>query len=686
MNAFNCMDTASNQWGGDQPLNEYYCQYMYDGNGNITDLYRNGNIMGQENMDNLDYHYYAETNRLEYVTDTVPEFLYANDVGNQNTGNYQYDETGNLVKDKAEEIDTILWTLNGKINRIARDEASEKADLEFAYWPDGNRLQKTVFDTTWNRSSIIVSLEGDTVFYDSMHFNINREYYKRDAAGNVMALYERRLDLKREYGYTRNVYDTFLMVLWDDLGEDTFKTYLLDPLINDTIIRENIIFAINNNQWQAARDTIKMRIGYRKFGDEVTELLRTCNLNSVLLNRTEYWEQIWLKEQYIYGSSRLGIYRADSLIDSIKVSVVYNPFTRMFVDEYKTANWSQSIPDTLSEHYYVRTKGKRHYELTNHLGNVLVTITDRKIPVAGQAIDTVLHYTADVLSATDYYPFGSLMPGRNVEGDGYRFGFNSQEKDDEIYGTGNSYTAEFWQYDTRLGRRWNVDPVDKPWMSSYHSLSNRPITSIDPNGALDGYYVDEKGSVIGKDKKNDDKVYFVTGNDAEIVKKDNFNIGIDKNSLADPIELPSLKQREILIEKLVKIGSNDNTREYGMQINRSEDDWIWYLFKGDKSNPDNDGQKGYVTFTSKNIIEKGGTFGMQEFIRAHVHNLLIDKSNGPQVPTIGGDKVSKGVTGIVFETNFNLTYIYSSKTKFRSKNTMNTTVFSNPFLYDGKKL
>jgi len=121
--------------------------------------------------------------------------------------------------------------------------------------------------------------------------------------------------------------------------------------------------------------------------------------------------------------------------------------------------------------------------------------TSKRHPVTGngtyshQAIDTVLYYTADVLSATDYYPFGSPMPGRNLEGDGYRFGFNSKEKDNEIYGNGNSYTAEYWQYDARLGRRWNVDPVDKPWMSSYHAFSNKPITNVDPNGALDDVYI-----------------------------------------------------------------------------------------------------------------------------------------------------------------------------------------------------
>jgi len=64
----------------------------------------------------------------------------------------------------------------------------------------------------------------------------------------------------------------------------------------------------------------------------------------------------------------------------------------------------------------------------------------------------------------------------------YRFSFNGQEKDDEVAGAGNSYTAEFWQYDSRLGRRWNVDPIVKPWQSGYSCFSGNPIWRIDPNG------------------------------------------------------------------------------------------------------------------------------------------------------------------------------------------------------------
>ncbi|MBX2985977.1 MAG: hypothetical protein KF882_08435 [Bacteroidia bacterium] len=59
---------------------------------------------------------------------------------------------------------------------------------------------------------------------------------------------------------------------------------------------------------------------------------------------------------------------------------------------------------------------------------------------------------------------------------------NTQEKDDEIYGKGNSYSAEYWQYDARLGRRWNVDPKPNPSISVYAAFANNPIWFSDVAG------------------------------------------------------------------------------------------------------------------------------------------------------------------------------------------------------------
>ena len=48
--------------------------------------------------------YFPATNRLHYVTDAVPSGNYQDDINNQSSGNYEYDLTGNLINDEAEEI------------------------------------------------------------------------------------------------------------------------------------------------------------------------------------------------------------------------------------------------------------------------------------------------------------------------------------------------------------------------------------------------------------------------------------------------------------------------------------------------------------------------------------------------------------------------------------------------------
>ena len=76
-----------------------------------------------------------------------------------------------------------------------------------------------------------------------------------------------------------------------------------------------------------------------------------------------------------------------------------------------------------------------------------------------------------------------LVPNRHESTDNYRYGFQGQEKDDEIKGEGNSYHAEFWQYDSRIGRRWNPDPIVKTHESPYAAFANNPIWFTDRNGA-----------------------------------------------------------------------------------------------------------------------------------------------------------------------------------------------------------
>lgn len=90
------------------------------------------------------------------------------------------------------------------------------------------------------------------------------------------------------------------------------------------------------------------------------------------------------------------------------------------------------------------------------------------------------------------------MPGRSFTSQtSYRYGFNGQEKSLEV--SENSTTAEFWQYDARIGRRWNVDPVEKEWESPYLCFSGNPIALSDINGDNAGDSDKPKGSGTEKD-------------------------------------------------------------------------------------------------------------------------------------------------------------------------------------------
>ncbi|MFT6937685.1 MAG: RHS repeat-associated protein [Saprospiraceae bacterium] len=121
--------------------------------------------------------------------------------------------------------------------------------------------------------------------------------------------------------------------------------------------------------------------------------------------------------------------------------------------------------------------------MSNHLGNVLVTVTDLKVGIDNGGNWTAEYYEATVVSAVDYYPFGSAMAGRKYNDDSYRYGFNGQEEDPEW--KGGAVVFKYRIHDTRVGRFLSVDPLSSeyPWNSAYAFAENRVIDAIDLEGA-----------------------------------------------------------------------------------------------------------------------------------------------------------------------------------------------------------
>ena len=154
---------------------------------------------------------------------------------------------------------------------------------------------------------------------------------------------------------------------------------------------------------------------------------------------------IALKEIPIYGSSRLGQYRPKT-------------------DAKKTA------------------LGQRIYEFSNHLGNVLVTLTDNKVPQTDGTYESV------VVSASDYYPFGLAMTERTYSNSEYRYGFNGKENDTDFGSHIQDLGARF--YSGALGRMFSTDPfIDElPFYSPYCFAGNSPILLLDLDGMAPTVY------------------------------------------------------------------------------------------------------------------------------------------------------------------------------------------------------
>ena len=177
----------------------YGTQYTYDGNGNLITLDRG--VEEDKDMDELEYDYYPETNRLRKVSDRVLDGTHEEDFdGHPDTDNYIYDEIGNLVRDKKEGI-RIRWNTYGKITEIVPDKAYEadkqKPHVKYSYDAAGNRIKKWV-NSAPQYDSKRKLIEGDAGIAEPEKVEIT--YYLRDASGNIMSVYKRVHD--KEEGET----------------------------------------------------------------------------------------------------------------------------------------------------------------------------------------------------------------------------------------------------------------------------------------------------------------------------------------------------------------------------------------------------------------------------------------------------------------------------------------------------
>lgn len=135
-----------------------------------------GDLFSQNPLDKLEYNYYANTNQLKHIDESVPLTSITDDLENQSVGNnYTYDANGRLTADASEGILKIEWTVAGKVKSVEIDDSVPLdgiADriIQFTYDAMGNRVKKLVTDITTLNPQLTT-------------------YYVRNVMGEVISIY-----------------------------------------------------------------------------------------------------------------------------------------------------------------------------------------------------------------------------------------------------------------------------------------------------------------------------------------------------------------------------------------------------------------------------------------------------------------------------------------------------------------
>lgn len=517
----------------------YNMNLSYDVNGNISALSRNGagpNVSASPSlpMDNLSYKHAVNgvygtrnTNQLVDIADAATS-AYTEDVKAPSTFGgtvrYEYDGVGNLVKDRGEYISNIEWSVDRKIRKITRDAAAmlatgtgpgsvTKPDIEYVYNAQRQRVAKIVKPRLQSTKALAPTKDWTYT------------YYVYDAGGNLLTTYNRAS--VPAGGTNPNAYIASLT-----LGEHQHygsERLAVSRLLNPpgwTYTFDNC--GGSNNECQtnvsagvvpAARDssgTARM-LGYKEFelSNHLGNVIATVSdrklqdpvpntsscpgyldMNgSVPAAASAYFSNLSISSGALqvnytpgnggsgvmlnFGAVPAGLYLVEFDFDAgttgtSDAPTVYAYNSVGYYGPYYTCNATGHVS------FLYDSNGSSLFSFLTFVNSSNTFRIDNFSMCPANTPALAGSYHPDLLMHADYYAFGQEMPGRRWAAGNYRYGMNGQEKEDEVFKGANS--AEYWLYDARVGRRWELDPIVYGWQSPFACFNNSPVYFSDPDG------------------------------------------------------------------------------------------------------------------------------------------------------------------------------------------------------------
>ncbi len=185
-----------------------------------------------------------------------------------------------------------------------------------------------------------------------------------------------------------------------------------------------------------------------------------------------------------------------------------------------------------------------------------------------------LYKNTEVLSVSDYYPFGMMMPERHWSSGEFRFGFNSKECDNEgMGGGGSTYDYGFRIYKAQIAKFLSVDPLFQsyPMLTPYQFASNMPIWAKDLDG-LEALIVNKENNSLTFIAN----VYFVTRGQGS-VDDPSLALATDNKIVKTSLELGGMSFRFEL--NYILVDESDNPLTYDKAVEMAKKYSITHTIK-----------------------------------------------------------------------------------------------------------
>lgn len=494
----------------------------YDANGNIKKLIHKAG----SNIDDLEYGYFSNSNRLYYVRDanytpssTLGDFKEPAQNYNQD---YTYDYNGNMISDANKSISAIDYNF---LNLPRQVTMTSHGTVSYSYDALGVKQKKTVTEgSTVTNFYYINGLEysdaGELRQIPHEEGRIRRkpdgsyiyDYYLKDHLGSV------RVTLSEEQPAT-----VYSMVTSEPENEEQETKYFYN-------VKETRAQKPSSHPTRKAKDLYasKLKGGEKKTGPAI--LLKVTKGDKLSFSIESWYERknkggkdktIALSEIAKLATGNILEGGKASALSAFSTESLLPALSSFLKDQDKTANTGKPkaflnwvLLDEKLHPYKDDTTliGKPEYsgysqvgeesKLTKHVKKDWKIDRSGYVYIFSNNLDeedvffenfTVITQSGPILEVNHTYPFGLTIDGISGQASGrlenkYRFnGGNELQNKEFSDGTGlEMYDANFRTYNAQIGRFHQIDPLADiaDDQSPFSFVNNNPISFSDPLGLM----------------------------------------------------------------------------------------------------------------------------------------------------------------------------------------------------------